>query len=144
MKRSVQKKLGAMGLLKNGQLVTFSPENVARIPHKDGHYEFYHDGKLIYIGVAGGFDNGIGDLHHRLQAYQEKDNYQMNGGHHSKIPLRKFLENHQGQIKIKVFAESIKQARLHEHQKKQNATFNQDSTKNEEKNHGVTEHHVVI
>ncbi len=133
-----------MAWLKNGQSVPFTPENVARIPHKEGHYEFHHNGELIYVGVAGGFGDHVGDLHHRVQAYQEKDSYSKDGGHHSKIQLRKYLKEHQGKVSIKVYAEPISTARLHEHQMKPHGKFNQDNQTNEELNHGVKEHHQVI
>ena len=47
---------------------------------------------------------------------------------------------------IKVFEESIEQARRTEHIKKPHAKFNMDNQKNEEKRHGVDpkEHHQVI
>ena len=144
MQSAQQKKLGALGLLRNGEQVIFNKENVARIPHAEGHYEFSHNGKLIYIGVAGGFGDHVGDLHHRVQAYQEKDNYQKKGGHHSKLPLRHFLKTHEGEVKIRIFAEPITLARYHEHQKKPKALFNQDNQKNEFKNHGVKVHHQKI
>lgn len=139
-----QAKLGAMGLLKKGEPVPFNKESLSRVPHKEGHYEFWHGKKFLYIGVAGGFDDSVGDLHHRLLAYQEKDSYSKNGGHHSKKPLRDYLKKHEGSITIKAFPESIEQARLHEHQKKPFAIFNQDNQINEEKNHGVAEHHQKI
>jgi len=131
-----------MAWLKNGQTVPFTPENVSRIPHKEGRYEFKHNGQLIYIGVAGGFGDHVGDLHHRVQAYQEIDNYQKDGGHHSKIPLRNYIKNNP--VTITIFAEPISKARLHEHQKKIHSKFNQDNAMNEEKNHGVTIHNQVI
>lgn len=139
-----QKKLGALGLLKNGERVPFNKESLARVPHDEGHYEFWDGDKFLYIGVAGGFGDHVGDLHHRLLAYQEKDSYSKNGGHHSKKALRDYLKKHEGKIDIKVVAEPIEQARLHEHQRKPHSLFNQDNQMNEEKNHGVTEHHQKI
>jgi hypothetical protein len=137
-----QRYLGAMGLLKNGETVPFTLENIERVPHDTGHYEFLHDKKLLYVGVAGS-EGDVGDLHHRLLAYQEKDDFTKNG-HHSKKPLRDYLKKHEGEIKFRIFKESITQARLNEHLLKKTALFNEDNEINEEKNHGVKVHHQVI
>ena len=128
--------------LKNGEKVTWNKENIHRVPHKPGHYEFYNGSQLIYVGVAGGIGK-VGDLRHRLQAHNEVDDFS-SSGHKSKKDFREYLKANEGKIKFRVYAESIGQARLHEHQLKQKAKFNEDNTKNEEKNHGVTVHHVKI
>ena len=129
--------------LKNGEKVAWNKENIHRVPHKPGHYEFYKGSQLIYVGVAGGFSGKVGDLRHRLQAHNETDDFSASG-HKSKKEFRDFLDANEGKIKFRIYAESIGQARLHEHQLKQKAKFNEDNTNNEEKNHGVTVHHVKI
>lgn len=127
--------------LRNGESVPFTPENIARVPHETGYYEFHHKGQLLYIGVAGS-EGPVGDLRHRLQAYQEKDSYSKIDGHNSKKPLRDYLKHNLVSIRIHVVP--IKEARHQEHIKKPNSRFNMDNAKNEEARHGVKVHNQKI
>ena len=99
----------------------FNLQNIKSVPHTTGHYEFHHNGKFLYVGVAGGEGN-IGDLHHRLLFYNEKE-YQQD-------KLLNYLNNHKGEIMFKAVPESIALARQHEHKLKQHTLFNQDNQRN--------------
>ena len=48
--------------------VPFKLDSIKTIPKKTGYYEFHHDGKFLYIGVAGS-KGTVGNLHHRVLSY---------------------------------------------------------------------------
>jgi len=111
--------------------IPFNLENLKTVPHKTGYYEFYDGKKFLYIGVAGSKGH-VGNLHHRLLSYQESDKYSNPSKHQkekSKVQLRKYIDNKAG-ITVKYHITSIQNARKIEHQRKNQALFNQDNKKN--------------
>ena len=107
--------------------IPFDLENLKTVPKKTGVYEFHDGSKFLYIGVAGS-KGSVGNLHHRLLSYQEKDNFG-HDDHQSKIALRNYLDNHSG-VRVKFCATSIDEARRIEHLRKNHTLFNQDNDKN--------------
>jgi len=107
--------------------IPFTLNGIKTVPHDTGVYEFHHGSKFLYIGVAGS-KGSIGDLHHRLLSYQEKDSFTKDA-HQSKVELRNYLDSHSG-INARYTVTGIENARRIEHQRKNQALFNQDNTRN--------------
>jgi len=94
-------------------------ENTYEIPRVSGVYRLYgKNGKKLYIGVAK--KGEAGNLRHRIQSYNEKDNFKGEAGHPEKKQLRKKVE------KFDFAKMPIKDARKFEKDKKHNFAFNRN------------------
>lgn len=91
-------------------------ENLSTVPDASGIYALIKNGKVIYVGVSK--DDKASGLRHRLQSYNEKDDYSV---HKSKQALR---HAHPTAFKYQVMP--IRDARRLEHKLKQNTPFNAD------------------
>jgi len=110
--------------LESGQIVDFSKENTHRVPEKSGLYVFYINGRAVYVGHADA------NLRHRIESYQEKDDFGKDDGHPSKKELRDAMNSSQD-VRVKIILMNKEQARLKEKKLKEIMKFNMDNKLNE-------------
>lgn len=101
----------------------FNTENISKVPDKAGVYAYFDSGqKPIYVGVSKNGD--ASGLRHRIQSYNEKDDF-------NEHPTKKALRPHIHSFRYKVV--SIKEARQIEKNMKQGTKYNADNKINEAK-----------
>ena len=117
-------RMGLKGKNQKGQLRAIkwsdpkpiTTENLPKVPDASGIYALLKNGKVIYVGVSK--DDKASGLRHRLQSYNEKDDYSV---HKTKQALR---HAHPTTFKYQVM--NIRDARKLESQMKQNTKYNAD------------------
>lgn len=103
----------------------FSKENISKVPDKAGVYAYFDKGqKPIYVGVS--HDGNASGLRHRIQSYDEKDDF-------DEHPTKEALRPHIHSFRYKVV--SIEEARKIEKNLKQDTKYNADNPINEAKKH---------
>jgi len=91
-------------------------ENLSKVPDASGIYALMRGKKVLYVGVSK--DDKASGLRHRLQSYNEKDDY---SEHRSKRALR---DAHPTAFKYQVMP--IRDARKLEHKLKMTSPYNAD------------------
>jgi len=124
-----QKKV--MAILKSGSIATLNSENTHRIPEAGGIYFILIGGKRVYVGHA---DN---NLRHRIESYNEIDNFGKDDGHASKRELRSAItkarkRGQKVEFEIKLIQDQ-QLARQLEKKAKPNLKFNEDNIRNPKK-----------
>lgn len=107
----------------------FNKENISKVPDKTGVYIFYTDPKAkpIYVGVS--MNGEYSGLRHRIQSYNEKDDFKE---HPTKAALRPHIKSFRYKITSETGARAI------EKKLKQGTKYNADNKINEEKKHHET------